>query len=300
MKDLNVTLNVGYNVLGEYTKDVQLLRSNAITEEIATRKLSEKPYTWIAYVLSVFCAKIGKAEIAEGVRKTYLDTGDVVIPDVIKKIPLADANTLLLEIHRRSWQNLIPKQKIICRTCSKSLIADVDLDKIRLSAEQQKVADSITEVHGLTVDLTAPLIFDDYIKSITKLNPEDRTLDVYKGVSYNTLQFNVVTLGDCIRNEAHVGRNVEFWRYVALSCLAGVQETDSTKDDSFISEFPMHYIKGMGLKFFHLFDGVDLKKIRTCLIEELPTMPFGYEDECPCDLKKTIPYVMEATNFFSE
>lgn len=297
MKNMNVKLPVGFTVNGEYTRDVQLLRSNAASEEVSTRKLGEKPYTWIAYVISMHVAKIGSIEVAEKVRKTYLETGEVIIPEVVKNMPIADANTLLLEIHRKSWNNLVPEQKIVCRQCNKTLTLDVDLDNITLPEKAISYVDENVTFEGITVDLEFPLVFNDLIKKFTKDDLNKDMLE-YMDVEFNRLVLSVPTLRNCIKHEVHSSRTLEMWRRIGLDLITNIQKVEDTGAISY--EFPLIRAVSLGLNFFMLMDGVDLKKFRHSLIEELPTMPFYYEVECPCDMKKSIPIAMEATNFFSE
>lgn len=304
MENLNVKMLVGYPVAGIYTRDVQLLRSNAITEEIATRKLPQNPYTWIANVISCFAGQIGSANVAESVRKQYLDTGTVVIPQVVKDMPLADANSLLLDIHRLCWKNLLSNQKIICKTCTRSLIVDVDLNNIKPDEKGLKFLSETPEVSHLFVDLKDPISFAELVKKIEAVNAGNVDAEVKDAslATYNRLVFRVPKLSDAIKNEDHVSRNIDFWRRMALDTLTAVQNVriDDKGTATVMDEFPIHLVNGLGLKLFFYFSGEDLRLIRNTLIEELPTMPFAYEDTCPCDRQSKIPYIMEATDFFSE
>lgn len=291
MKDLKFDLLVGYKVKGNYTKSIELLRSNSIAEEVFTRKLAEKPFTWIANVISIATKSIGSELVGEAVRDEYLKSGSVTIPSIVKQMPLTDANMLLLEIHRRVWESKLPKQQIVCKFCTKGLVTDIDLDQVQAPAE----ALNFPQTETLFTDL-------DYGVDLTKWiieNKQDKEggLSDLKDINFNRLIFRIPTLGDGIKNEDHASRSIDLWRRIAADCLIGIQ---SVEDDKIVAEFPTEKIPWLGLKFFTYFDSSDLKKIRFTLREELPTMPFSYMGECPCDFKRTIPFAMEASGFFSE
>ena len=135
--DLNLKIPIGLNVpdIG-YTRDVELLKANAISEEVFTRKTPEKPYSYIADIIAVSLKSLGGFLIGAAVREQYLKDTYVTLPDIVKKISLADSNTLLLEIHRRTWEKELRKQNIICMFCSKSMKADIDLEKINFELEK--------------------------------------------------------------------------------------------------------------------------------------------------------------------
>ena len=130
MEGLFFELPVGLRINGEIHKEVELLKTNGVAEKIFVKKLSEKPFTWQGNIVSAAVKRIGSVEIGSEVRKKYLEDGSVTIPFAVLKLPLAEINTLLVEIHRRVWVSFIPKQEIICKYCGKKLIADIDLDKI--------------------------------------------------------------------------------------------------------------------------------------------------------------------------
>lgn len=303
MSDLSVKLPVGFNVNGEYTRNVSLLRSNAIAEEVFTRKLPEKPFTWIANVITIATDKIGEVEIGNHARTNYTKTGTVTIPQIVKEIPFADSNSLLLEIHRKVWLNLIQRQNMTCRQCAKTFVADIDLNRVELSEENKQKIEDTGEFTGLAVELDNPICFDAFIDEISKGSEAvANEFKQFKGIKFNLLKFKIPTLGIAIKNEQYASRNLEFWRKIGLDCLEGVLWAEKNPDGSIkvMEEFPLIKLTAMGLKFYNFFDASDLGKIRNTLREELPTMPFAYEDDCVCDMQRKIPYTMEATNFFSE
>lgn len=294
MKELNFNLPLGYSVNGVYTRAIKLLKGNAVSEEVFTKKLAERPNTWIGNVISVATKSIGDVPVGEAVRADYLKTGSVVIPLVVKQMPLADANTMLLEIHRRVWKAVMPKQQIVCKFCAKSLMINVDLDKVVLDEFNLAKLEGDPEFNAIEVNLPTGLNMTMWLTE----NKKTDELSDLMGVTFNKLIFRVPTLGDAIKNEAHASKSVDFWRRIALDCLVGIQQV--SEDGKVLKEFPTEKFAWLGLKLFNHFDSDDLQAIREELRDELPVMPFAYYDLCPCDFQREIPVTIEASGFFSE
>lgn len=293
MDGLYFELPIGLRINGEVHKNVELLKTNGVAEKIFTKKISEKPFTWQGNIISAAVKSIGSIEIGSEVRKKYLEDGSVTIPSSVLNLPLAEVNTLLVEIHRRVWMHFIPKQEIICKYCGKKLIADIDLDKIDYTEEAKERLECITDYENITVDL--PEGFEAPV--IPKLTDKPE----YQGVTdvvYNRFVFRVPTLNDAIRNERNFTDSIGFWRRIAMDCLVSVERVeDGVVTDTLPTEFHTWY----GLKIFneYLYER-DLREIRTALIEYLPTLPFAYYEPCGCSEQREIPMVMDASSFFSE
>ena len=293
--DLEVRLSIGYPVEGRYSRDLLLLPADTVSEEVFTKKLSGKPYTWIGNLIAVSAASIGGVIVPE-TRTSYLKNKTVVIPQIIRDMPLADANSMLVEIHRRLWQNLMPKQTIMCKFCSESLIADIDLNRIELSTEAKELISDDKEFLGLQCDLPVPFSlqpFAEKIKTIVDGFPETLT------AKYNRILFKIPTLGIAINNERLANDPLKLWKKIALDCLEAIQEVDA--DGKVISEFPreqMHVIPEV--TFYNCLGvGKNSAAVRYTLQEELPSMPFDYTEECGCPRARQIPFAMEASSFFS-
>ena len=115
MEGLYFELPIGLRVNGETHKNVELLKTNGVAEKIFTKKIAEKPFTWQGNIVSAAVKSIGTIEIGSAVRKQYLEDGSVTIPQAVLNLPLAEINTLLVEIHRRVWVSFITKQEVICK-----------------------------------------------------------------------------------------------------------------------------------------------------------------------------------------
>lgn len=294
MDGLFFELPVGLRINGEAYKEVELLKTNGVAEKIFVKKISEKPFTWQGNVVSAAVKRIGSIEIGSEVRKKYLEDGTVTIPFAVLKLPLAEINTLLVEIHRRVWVSFIPKQEIICKYCGRKLVADIDLDKIDYLPETKERMERITDYDHIVVDLkdgfTPPAI------------PKITDKEEYAGLTdteFNRFVFRVPLLEDAIRHEKYFSDSIGFWRRIAMDCLLTVEKVDEKGNvmDTLPTEFHTWY----GLKIFNEYlSGKDLRSIRNGLLEYLPTLPFAYYEPCGCDEQREIPMVMEASNFFSE
>lgn len=293
MDSLHFELPVGLNLNGEVYKNVELLKTNGVAEKIFVKKISDKPFTWQGNIVSAAVKNIGNIEIGAEVRKKYLEEGSVTIPLAVRKLPLAEINTLLVEIHRRVWVSFIPKQEIICRYCGRKLVADIDLDKIDYLPETKEAMESITDYEKIVVDLK-----DGFIPpAIPKITDKEEYLGLTE-TEFNRFVFRVPLLDDAIRHERHFSDSIGFWRRIAMDCLVAVQ---CVEDGEVKDTLPIDFHTFYGLKIFNEYlSGIDLRSIRTELTEFLPTLPFAYYEPCGCDEQREIPMVMEVSNFFSE
>jgi hypothetical protein len=289
---LKFDLNIGLKVNGETVKEVELLTSNSVAEEVFTRKLSQEPFTWIGNVISVAVGSIGETRIAEAVRQEYFKTGKVTIPKIVRDISFADANSLLLEIHRRVWQHKFDSMETMCRYCAKSIEVDVDLNNIKLTEEQELILETTPEFNGIAVDLT-PFSLDSLIKDL-----KGEEVSTLLGTTFNRFTYRIPTLGDAIKNQDYFDRNIELWRRIGADCLVSIQKVD--EEGNVVADIPENYIRFLSIKLYRDMDVANLKKIRHALREELPVLPFAYMDSCACDSRRKIPYTLESSGFFSE
>lgn len=293
MEGLHFTLPIGLRVNGEVHTEVELLNTNGVAEKIFTKRVSDKPFTWQGNIVSAAVKRIGTIEIGADVRKKYLEDGVVTIPTAVLNLPLAEINTLLVEIHRRVWEHFIPKQEVICKYCGRKLVADIDLDKIDYLPEVKERMETITDYEHLVVDLS--MGFE--APSLGKLTEKPEWAGVV-GTTYNRFIFRVPTLGDAIRQEKYFSDTIGFWRRVAMDCLIEVQRVEKGK---VVDVLPTEFHTWYGLKIFNEYlMSKDLKAVRNALIEYMPTLPFAYYEPCGCAEQREIPMVMEASNFFSE
>lgn len=294
MEGLFFELPVGLRFNGEVHKEVELLKTNGVAEKVFVKKISEKPFTWQGNIVSVAVKKIGSVEIGSEVRKKYLEDGSVTIPSSVLRLPLAEINTLLVEIHRRVWVSFIPKQEVICKYCGRKLIADIDLDKIDYLPETKEKMETIMDYDHIVVNLK-----DGFIPpTIPKIMDKEE----YSGLDeteFNRFVFRVPLLEDAIRHERHFSDSIGFWRRIAMDCLISIDKVDA--EGNVLDTLPKEFHTWYGLKIFNEYlTGKDLRSIRNGLLEHLPTLPFAYYEACGCDEQREIPMVMEASNFFSE
>ena len=118
------------------------------------------------------------------------------------------------------------------------------------------------------------------------------------GVNFNRLIFTIPTLDAAIKHEAYASDSIRFWRFLGADCLYAIQ---AVEDGKVLHNVPQDTFVWLGLKLFDYYLSTDnLRVVRDALREEIPTMPFYYNDVCFCDRKKQIPYTMETSAFFSE
>lgn len=292
MDGLFFELPVGLQMSGEVHKNVELLSTNGVAEKVFVKKIADKPFTWQGNVVSIATKRVGDFEIGSECRKKYLEDGSVTIPMPVRKLTMADVNSMLVEIHRRCWVSFIPKQEIVCRYCGKRLTADIDLDKIVLLPAQQEKLENIQDFSQVIVNLKhgfKPV-------ALAKFTEKEE----YAGITetlYNRFVFRPPLLEDAIKNEKYFDDSILFWRRIAMDCLVAIQKVD--KNDVVVDTLPIEFHTYYGLKIFNEYlSGVDLKSIRDSLQEDLPTLPFAYYEECVCG--REIPMTMDVSNFFSE
>ncbi|NLR94865.1 hypothetical protein [Flammeovirga agarivorans] len=287
-----IKLDVTYSFSGDRVEEATLLPINGAAEKIFTKRNSEKPFSWFANVISAGCSQLGRHSSAEEVRKKFAESGDVKIPQVVLAMPMAVANTLLLEIHRHLWEDLLENQEVICKYCTKTLAMDVDLHKIDYSEEDyEKIDEADGEFDVLTTKLTEGYVYKSPKKRGELVEPE---LD---GITFNQFEFRAPTLRDCIQHENSYDDDIEFWRKIAMNCIIGIKQVSDSGE--IISELPSELFKRKGLKVFDQIFRKDLQAIRNCVRDEIPALSFAYEDTCACSMSKQIPVSAQSGNLFS-
>lgn len=295
MEGLHFTLPIGLRVNGEIHTEVELLNTNGVAEKIFTKRVQDKPFTWQGNIVSAAVKRIGAIEIGSEVRAKYLEEGVVTIPTAVMNLPLAEINTLLVEIHRRVWEHFIPKQEILCKYCGRKLIADIDLDKIDYLPEVKERMETMTNTDYEQIVVNLPVGFE--APALGKLTEKPEWAGVV-GTVFNRFVFRVPTLGDAIRQEKYFSDTIGFWRRIGMDCLVAIQRVN--KKGEVVDTLPVEFHTWYGLKIFNEYlMQKDLKAIRDALIEYMPTLPFAYYENCGCDEQREIPMVMEASNFFS-
>lgn len=295
--ELTFNLGLGLNYASQIVKNVELLRTNGAAEKVFTEKLPSKPYTWYGNVISMATKSIGDFQIGQAVRDEYLKNESVNIPDEVHALYFADANSMIVEIHRRSWQNLIPEQKIMCQFCPKHRVMDIDLNRIEYHKEDLDFFRDNEGMETIIIDLEEGFYFRSPTTGTVE-NPGN--YDSYNGKLVNRLIYRIPTLGDAIRNEEVADDSIQFWRQIAFDCMIGMYCVDE-EDESKVIEIPRDVNALMGMKLYSTeLCSRDLRNIREGLREAIPTLPFAYEEDCGCPQHKQIPVVMEASNFFGE
>lgn len=293
MDGLFFELPTGLRINGEVHKEVELLKTNGVAEKIFLKRIPDKPFTWQGNIAAAAIRRIGNIEVGAEVRRKYLQDNAVTIPSAILNLPLAEINTILVEVHRRVWVSFFPKQEIICKYCGKKLLADIDLDKIDYTPEAKELMETLVDYEHIIVDLK-----DGFTPMpIPKITDKPENAGI-TDTCFNRFVFRVPLLKDAIRFERNFSDSIGFWRRIALECLESIQLIEN---DEVIGVLPSEFHTYYGIKIFdNILSGKDLRTIRNSLMEYLPTLPYAYYEPCGCDRQEEIPMVMEASNFFSE
>lgn len=299
MEQLNKTLPIGVLKDDIVIKEYSLLRSNGIAEKVFTEKNQSKPYTWMGYVLTIAIDKIGTIPVGGAARQEYSRTsGSITIPQIVLDIPLNDVNTLLIEIHRTVWKNLMRNQETICKYCGNKSIIDIDLDRIKMLPEDLIKLEGEGYSHTIPIDLIDGWLFEP---PLTVGSSQTSPYLDYKDILFNRFIFRMPTLGDAIRHEKLSTDTITFWRRIAFDCLQQIVAFDKNTG-SHITELPVDIKRIYSTKIFdEILFASDLEQIRTTLREGPPTLPFYYIEECSNPLcKSDAPVSIEASSFFSD
>lgn len=293
---LNFDLPVGLKIGNKHVRNVSLLETNSIGEEVFTRKLAQEPFTYIANVITIATDRIGDTAIGAYARERYFETQKVEIPQIVKNIPLADANTMLLEIHRRVWEHEFKDMPTRCAFCTKDITIDVDLNNIEHSEETNSFIEDAIEFDAITCPMEEFSI-DELISTSRK-----EEVNSLVGTKWNRIMFRIPTLGDALKNQEFFDRSIEMWRNIGADCITAIQRVEKNEVgvDVVVETLGEDYVRLLGLKLYRYLSVKNLKQIRASLREDLPVLPFAYVDTCACDSQRKIPYAVESTNFFSE
>ena len=276
---------------GKTHKELTLLKVNGLAEKIFAERLPEKPYSWMGGIISSGIAEIGGITIGSIARSSFSKNGVVTIPDIILNLPMAEANTLLIEIHRRIWKQELKNQECLCKYCGRKMIVDLDLAKIKLTEASEKILSEKEDFTFLTCDLPDGWLYESpFLPNGQPVYPDSHNQ------LFNRFVFRVPTLKDAIRHEQHATDSITFWRLIAFDCLVQVtnQETGA--------ELQISAATSLGQKLYEeILVGEDLQAIREILRDSLPTLPMWYEETCPnTACRRLTPLVMEQSSFYSE
>ncbi len=284
-----LVLPVGISADGAIVKEITLANTSGTAEEVYTSKPSaSKLYTWLGEVISVSVQEIAGIPVYHTFMKTFNTTR--MIPPVVKKLPLNDVGTLILQIQRECWQDIIPNQRVMCQKCGTDFTADIDLKKIEIEVEGKEY----------------PFIDIKLSKTYTINHPED-IYDQFKGESFNCIRFRVPTLGDAIRHEKLNIEEITFWRTMAFECAEDFLMVETEFNEDLGREVEIRrevsvapgYVNQRGtLIFKNDLSTMDLRRVRTGLTGELPSAKMYYEDTCACG-KYQVPFYTAVDNFFS-
>lgn len=278
---------------GKILESVSLTKISGSVEKLFIDRLPEKPYTWIAQILAVSITELEGISLAQPNRTSYVKEGTFQIPQVIKDLPLAVANGLLMEIHRKIWESEIKNQRGLCSFCGSNFILDIDLNKISYdSATIEEVANVLenSDLENFYVFAEKLKYGIDYVAP-KLLSGKDSPLKEFDGINFNKVVLTAPTLGNAIKHEKYAQDEAVFWQKMIMDSIIEI----SSKDGVIL---PVEAYKQKGVKFLHDIDVKDLKILRRALRDKFPTLPYTYKEECPKCHKET-EVACEGNAFFS-
>lgn len=284
-----------------HTHSYSLLRSNGVAEKVYTDKMRNKPYSWLANVITIGVERIGSVPVGTEAREEYIRTSGFHVPVIVNRLPLQTANDMVFEIHRTVWKNLIRNQEVICEHCGATMIIDIDLDRVEMLKEDLDILHSKSDWSEIVVDL--PVGYEYTPLQIAGGAKEQTAYPDLEGQTFNRMVFRMPTLGDAIRNEEIFADQITFWRKMAMACLTSFQAVLKTEDGKEVvtSEMPGSLVAMLGMKLMDFYlDRTDLEAIRAGLRDNIPSLPFYYKETCANNLcRRETPVVMETSDFFS-
>lgn len=182
-------LPIGFNYDGRSYRSFEVNRINGFMERIIHNETlrRERPQTWMAMVVS------GLLNTIEGdsVSYEFVDGGGKKIPEMVKRIPLADAGLILIAGQVHTFGSILKGQKARCISCGHPNDLNIDL-------ENMAIPDGIGEpMESVTVQLETgwQRVLDPDKAGQKELGWEGKVFDVF--------EFGIPTIGDAIRNEKH-------------------------------------------------------------------------------------------------
>lgn len=271
-------LPIGLSIAGKDIVELTIADTGSEAEKIYTKKPKQgKQHTWIGQVIAISVSDINGTPIAS----EFIKSPDQnIIPDEVKQIPFLDAGSLLIQIQRECWEEVITDQKIRCTNCGTNLTADIELHKIITPVNTSGKA--ITEY---TVKLKKPHVIRTGVEA----------LDEFEGYQFNRLVFRTATLGDAMNHEGVSKDEVQFWRNIAFDTLVDLHLEE---DNGEITSVPKSFLARRGKALFTKdLDSKNLKEIRTGMQITQPSTKTYYEDECS-ECNSMTPFFASVNHFF--
>jgi len=274
-------LPVGFNYNKTAVKTLKLAETSGEAEKVFVKRPGKTElYTWFSEIIAVAVESVQDVRVAS----EFIKSG--VVPSVIKKIPLVDAGSLLLQIHIEAWQDTMGEQELICKYCGHIFERDIDLKKIEIPFDEN---DEIPEFIDVVLDKTYEINADGV----------EKFADIH-GMKYNMIRYRVPLLGDGIANEGLASDEVEFWRNISFTCQEGLYFVEKGENGyAIVDSIPSEYAMGMGKRLYNsTFTTKSLKLIREKLQTSLKSAPLYYRDKCP-SCNRLTPHIAAVENFFS-
>lgn len=276
----NYVLPIGFKYNDQDIVELPIADTGAEAEKIYAKKPTATTlYSWFAKIIAISVDSIADHPIAE-VYKKETDTNK--FPDIVKKIPLVDAGSLLIQIQRECWEAVLADQRIVCVNCGATHEATIDLNRIEIPGSDNPNREASQD---FVIDLGRAY---QTVCDIEQMKE-------FEGMKFNKLRFRTSTLEDGIKHEKVSNDKLLFWENIAFATLIGAFYEEDGEETQ---ELPTAYLTRRGKQLFTKdMHSTSLRKIRAGMQSKQDSSKAYYEEECPTCNKNT-PFLASSGSFF--
>lgn len=183
-------LPIGFTYEGRSYRMFDVNRIDGFMERIIHNETlrKERPQTWMAMVVS------GLLNTLEGdsVSYDFVESNGKKIPELVKRIPLADAGLILIAGQVHTFGPVLKAQKARCSNCGSINKLDINLEDLTVpDTSDSPVMESVT----VNLETGWKRVVDPDKAGQKELGWEDKV--------FNVFEFGIPTIGDALRNEKH-------------------------------------------------------------------------------------------------
>jgi len=186
---MNNMLPIGFVHEGQAYRSFEVNKVDGFMERIIHNETlrKERPQTWMAMVLSGLLKSIE----GDAISYDFVESGGKKIPELVKRIPLADAGLVLIAGHVSTYGAVLKGQKARCTVCTHANTLDIDLATLKMP----EITDEVIETMKVQLQTGWQRVVDPSKAGQKELGWEDEVFDVF--------EFGIPTVGDALRNEKH-------------------------------------------------------------------------------------------------
>lgn len=213
---MNNILPIGFVHEGQTYRSFEVNKVDGFMERIIHNETlrKERPQTWMAMVISGLLKSLEGDEVSYD----FVESNGKKIPELVRRIPLADAGLVLIAGHVNTYKSILKAQKARCSVCGHVNTLDIDLADLKVP----EIADAVMETVTVQLQTGWKRTVDLSKAGQKELGWEDRV--------FNVFEFGVPTIGDALRNEKHyvASRVLDFQLRIVNDRLKSVK---AVKDD---------------------------------------------------------------------